>query len=101
MTIDPLELFLWTFRRNEKDVVNLYNSLSDVMRLATSGSMLNFGYWTESTKEPIDAQNELCKIFGKFSELKSAKNIIDIGSGFSAPAVIWNTEFYQIGRAHV
>ncbi len=93
MTIDPLELFLWTFRRNEKDVVNLYDSLSDVMRLATGGHMLNFGYWTEKTKEPIDAQNELCKIFGEFSELESAKNIVDIGSGFSAPAIIWMTQF--------
>ncbi len=93
MTIDPLELFLWTFRRNEKDVVNLYDSFSDVMRLATGGDMLNFGYWTENTKEPIDAQNELCKIFGEFSDLKSATNIIDIGSGFSAPAIIWKTQF--------
>ena len=93
MTIDPLELFLWTFRRNEKDVVNLYDSLSDVMRLATGGDMLNFGYWTKNTTEPIDAQNELCKIFGEFSDLKSATNIIDIGSGFSAPAIIWKTQF--------
>ncbi|KAG2479808.1 MAG: Type 11 methyltransferase [Nitrosopumilales archaeon] len=93
MTIDPLELFLWTFRRNEKDVVNLYDSLSDVMRLATGGDMLNFGYWTKNTKEPIDAQNELCKIFGEFSDLKSATNIIDIGSGFSAPAILWKTQF--------
>ena len=93
MTIDPLELFLWTFRRNEKDVVNLYDSLSDVMRLATGGDMLNFGYWTKNTKKPIDAQNELCKMFGEFSDLKSATNIIDIGSGFSAPAIIWKTQF--------
>ena len=26
---------LWTFRRNENDVVNLYNTLSPVMQLAT------------------------------------------------------------------
>jgi len=47
VVIDPIELLLWTFRRNEKDVVNLYNALSDVMRLSTGGDMLNFGYWTE------------------------------------------------------
>src|SRR3989337_945053 len=29
--INPLEVFLWTFRRNEKDVVNLYDSLSDLI----------------------------------------------------------------------
>ncbi len=63
------------------------------MRLATGSHMLNFGYWTENTKEPIHAQNELCKIFGEFSDLKSAKNIIDIGSGFSAPAILWKTQF--------
>jgi len=28
---------LWTFRRNENDVVNLYNTLSPVMQLATGG----------------------------------------------------------------
>lgn len=96
MTIDPLELFLWTFRRNEKDVVNLYDSLSDVMRLATGGDMLNFGYWTESTKEPVDAQNELCKIFGEFSNLESAKNLLDVGSGFSAPAIQWKKQFSSL-----
>ena len=63
------------------------------MRLATGGDMLNFGYWTKNTKKPIDAQNELCKMFGEFSDLKSATNIIDIGSGFSAPAIIWKTQF--------
>ncbi|PIN97720.1 MAG: methyltransferase type 11, partial [Nitrosopumilus sp. CG10_big_fil_rev_8_21_14_0_10_33_7] len=26
ISINPLDLFLWTFRRNEKDVVNLYTS---------------------------------------------------------------------------
>ena len=93
MAIDPLELFLWTFRRNEKDVVNLYDSLSDVMRLATSGNMLNFGYWNDNTVEPIEAQNQLCKIFAEFSELDSAKKIIDIGSGFSAPAIYWKTQY--------
>lgn len=93
MTIDPLELFLWTFRRNEKDVVNLYDSLSDIMRLATSGEMLNFGYWDEHTSTPIDAQNKLCHVFGEFSDLKSAKSIVDIGSGFSAPAILWKAKF--------
>ncbi|MDP3779675.1 MAG: methyltransferase type 11, partial [Nitrosopumilaceae archaeon] len=40
--INPLEVFFWTFRRNEKDVINLYDSLSDVMMIATGGDMLNF-----------------------------------------------------------
>ncbi|NNL53161.1 MAG: methyltransferase type 11, partial [Nitrosopumilus sp.] len=46
VSINPLQLLLWTFRRNEKDVVNLYSTLSPVMQIATGGSMLNFGYWS-------------------------------------------------------
>jgi len=53
-----LELFFWTFRRNEKDVVNLYDSLSDLMRLATGGDMLNFGFWNEKTSTPLLAQKK-------------------------------------------
>ncbi|MCH8832883.1 MAG: class I SAM-dependent methyltransferase, partial [Thaumarchaeota archaeon] len=94
--INPLQLFLWTFRRNEKDVVNLYNALSDVMRLATTGDMLNFGYWNEEIKNPIDAQIKLCKIFGRLAELETAKKIVDVGSGFSAPAIQWKSQFSSL-----
>ncbi|KAG2478994.1 MAG: Type 11 methyltransferase [Nitrosopumilales archaeon] len=94
--INLLQLFLWTFRRNEKDVVNLYNALSDVMRLATTGDMLNFGYWDEEIKNPIDAQMELCKIFGRLAELETAKKIVDVGSGFSAPAIQWKSQFNSL-----
>ena len=48
---------LWTFRRNENDVVNLYNTLSPVMQLATGGNMLNFGYWHKEDISPVNAQN--------------------------------------------
>jgi len=47
---------LWTFRRNENDVVNLYNTLSPVMQLATGGSMLNFGYWQKEDVSHVNAQ---------------------------------------------
>jgi len=66
------------------------------MRLATGNDMLNFGYWTENTKEPIDAQEELCKIFGDFAELDTAKKIVDVGSGFSAPAIQWKSQFNSL-----
>jgi len=95
-TINPLELFLWTFRKNEKDVVNLYNTLSDVMRLVTTSNMLNFGYWDEEITNPIDAQTKLCKIFGQLAELETAKKIVDIGSGFSAPAIQWKSKFNSL-----
>ena len=63
------------------------------MRITTGGDMLNFGYWTEETKEPLEAQNELCKIFGNLTELQNAKNIIDVGSGLSGPSILWKTKF--------
>ncbi|NIM25351.1 MAG: methyltransferase domain-containing protein [Nitrosopumilaceae archaeon] len=59
------------------------------MQIATGGSMLNFGYWTNQTSTPIEAQENLCKYFGKITELESAKNAIDTGSGLSAPAIFW------------
>ena len=60
MPINFVEMLLWTFRRNENDIVNLYDSLSPIMQLSSGGDMLNFGFWDELTKTPIDAQNNLC-----------------------------------------
>jgi cyclopropane fatty-acyl-phospholipid synthase-like methyltransferase len=53
--------------------------------------MLNFGYWSEKTKSPLQAQNELCTLVGEFANLDSAKKVIDIGSGFYAPAIHWKS----------
>jgi cyclopropane fatty-acyl-phospholipid synthase-like methyltransferase len=91
-----LEIVLWTFRRNENDVVNLYNTLSPVMELATEGSMLNFGYWHKKDTSPIDAQNRLCNEVGKSAELGSANSLLDIGSGLSSPAITWATQYPHI-----
>ena len=91
VSINPIQVLLWTFRRNEHDVVNLYNSLSPVMQLATSGNMLNFGFWDQNTKDPIEAQRKLCTVVGNLAELDSAKTLIDVGSGFSAPAIHWKS----------
>ena len=87
--INPIEMALWTFRRNEKDVVNLYNTLSPVMQLAVGGDMLNFGYWDKKDTSPIDAQNRLCEKIGKIAELNSANSLLDVGSGLSSPAIMW------------
>ena len=94
--INPIELFLWTFRRKEKDVVNLYDSLSDLMRLATGGDMLNFGYWDDKTKTPLDAQKKMCTIFAKKALLEPNQHIVDVGSGISSPAVHWFLEYPPI-----
>jgi SAM-dependent methyltransferase len=93
VTINPLDVILWTLRRNEKDVVNLYDALSPVMQVATGGSMLNFGYWTENILTPIEAQKNLCQVFGNIAELDKAKNAIDVGSGLSAPAIFWKKSY--------
>ena len=96
MKINPLELFLWTFRRKEKDIVNLYDSLSDLMRLATGGDMLNFGYWDEKTITPLEAQKKMCNIFGKKAQLKTNQHIVDVGSGISSPAIQWSLEYSPV-----
>lgn len=96
VTINPLDVILWTLRRNEKDVVNLYDSLSPVMQIATGGSMLNFGYWKENTSEPIIAQKNLCDIFGEIAELEKAESALDVGSGLSAPALFWRDQYQKL-----
>jgi len=96
VSINPLDVFLWTLRRNEKDVVKLYKTLSPVMQLATGGTMLNFGYWNNENSEPISAQKNLCSYFAKMAELETAKTIIDVGSGLSAPAIFWRNHFENL-----
>lgn len=93
--VNLLEIILWTFRRSEQDVVNLYNSLSPIMQLATGGDMLNFGYWNDhKISDPIAAQINLCSRVAETAELESAKRLVDVGSGFSAPAALWKS-IYQ------
>jgi len=94
--INPLDVILWTFRRNENDVVNLYNTLSPVMQLATGGNMLNFGYWSKEDTSPINAQNRLCDKVGKIAELDSANSLLDVGSGLSSPAIMWSRLYPNI-----
>lgn len=93
VSINPLELFFWTFRRSEKDVVNLYTSLSPVMQLATGGSMLNFGLWSQNHPDPISAQKNLCRVFANLAELSSGMNVVDVGSGLSAPSKFWRDTY--------
>lgn len=96
ISINPLQVFLWTFRRGERDVVNLYNSLSPLMQLATDNNMLNFGYWKNNPVDPLGAQNELCKLIGKMADLDSASIVLDVGSGFSVPATYWKSQYKNI-----
>jgi len=66
------------------------------MQLATGGSMLNFGYWSKDHMDPISAQNNLCMIFGEMAELSSAQQVVDVGSGLSAPSKLWRDQYPQI-----
>ena len=78
------------------NVVNLYNTLSPVMQLATGGNMLNFGYWKKDDLSPVDAQNRLCNEVGKLAELNSASSLLDVGSGLSSPTITWATSYPSI-----
>lgn len=55
--------------------------------------MLNFGYWVDDVKTPIEAQSKLCMMVGRIAELDSSKRLVDVGSGFAAPAVLWKNVF--------
>ncbi len=93
------DLLFWTFRRNETDVINLYDYLSSIMQVATSCNMLNFGYWKQDTTDPVVAQTNLCDMVGDMSDLQNAKNLLDVGSGFSEPAIIWKKKYPTVDIA--
>lgn len=88
-----LQTALWFLRRNDRDMINYYNFLAPYFLCATGNNMLNFGFWTDNTQNPKEAQNELCRLVGTFAELDLAKNLVDIGSGFSEPAMLWKSAY--------
>ena len=90
---NPLNPFLWSYRRNEHDIIKLYNFLTDLMHITTNGYFLNFGFWSDGIKTPIQAQCNLCSLIEESGDLHSAKTVLDIGSGFSWPAIYWKSLF--------
>jgi ubiquinone/menaquinone biosynthesis C-methylase UbiE len=97
LAVNPIDVILWTLRRNEKDVIKLYDSLSPIMQLATDASMLNFGYWQGEVNSPVLAQSNLCTLVGTLADLGSSNTLIDVGSGYGAPALQWSKEF-RLGK---
>jgi len=91
--LNPISAFLWGLRRNHRDVINLYSSLSPLMSITTGSNMLNFGFWSNGIDNPLQAQENLCKTIGKLAELESAETLIDVGSGLSSPAILWKNEY--------
>ena len=63
------------------------------MQISTGGNFLNFGYWDNNTKDPLGAQVNLCNMVGIMGELSDASQILDIGSGFSEPALLWKKNY--------
>jgi cyclopropane fatty-acyl-phospholipid synthase-like methyltransferase len=90
---NPIKVILWTLRRKENDVVNLYDYLAGVMQASTGGNFLNFGYWEENTSSPLEAQENLCHMAGKMAELDKTEFVLDVGSGFSEPSFLWKKDY--------
>jgi ubiquinone/menaquinone biosynthesis C-methylase UbiE len=78
------------------DVIKLYDSLSPIMLVATGATMLNFGYWQGDVNSPVKAQSNLCTLVGNLADLRSSRTLIDVGSGYGAPALEWSRE-YRLG----
>jgi cyclopropane fatty-acyl-phospholipid synthase-like methyltransferase len=93
---NPLNPILWTARRSEHDVISLYNYLSGLMRIITKDYFLNFGYWSKGINSPREAQRRLCSLVADVSNLHSARTVLDIGSGFSVPAIYWKSLFNSL-----
>ncbi|MDE1725481.1 MAG: methyltransferase domain-containing protein [Thaumarchaeota archaeon] len=91
-----MKVILWTLRRKENDVVNLYDYLAGVMQVSTGGNFLNFGYWEKNTTSPLEAQENLCRIAGKMAGLDKAEFVLDVGSGFSEPSFLWKKDHSHI-----
>jgi ubiquinone/menaquinone biosynthesis C-methylase UbiE len=96
MILYSVKLNLWIFKQTERDIIKLYNSLTPYVRTAVNDSndyMLNFGYWLKNSNDPVKAQHELSAIFSKFAKFDTVEMIADVGSGFSAPAIQWRSEY--------
>ena len=96
MILYSVKLNLWIFKQTERDIIKLYNYLTPYVRTAVNDSndyMLNFGYWLKNSNDPVKAQHELSAIFSKFAKFDTVEMIADVGSGFSAPAVQWRSEY--------
>jgi ubiquinone/menaquinone biosynthesis C-methylase UbiE len=93
---NPLNPILWTARRSEYDVISLYNHLSGLMRIITKDYFLNFGYWNKGINSPREAQRRLCSLIAEVSNLYSARTVLDVGSGFSVPAIYWKSLFNSL-----
>jgi len=94
--INPLEIILWNFRKNEKDIIRIYDKLAPLMQIGSGADMLNFGLWDKGITQPHQAQERLCDLVSEFSEFALAKNVLDVGCGFCSPALRWKRQFDRL-----
>jgi ubiquinone/menaquinone biosynthesis C-methylase UbiE len=66
------------------------------MRIITKDYFLNFGYWNKGINSPREAQRRLCSLIADVSNLYSATRVLDVGSGFSVPAIYWKSLFNSL-----
>lgn len=93
--VNPLDILLWNGRHSGKDVVNIYTKFSPMMQIGADTKMLNFGLWKNSDTLP-DAQREMSEYAADFGEFSLASRVLDVGSGFCIPAIIWKEKFSQL-----
>ncbi len=94
--INPIEVLFWNIRRSEKDVINVYDKLAPIMQLGANSNMLNFGLWDNDAKEPLEAQKRMCEFVSDFGNFQSSKKLLDIGSGYGSPALVWKENFPEL-----
>lgn len=93
--INPLDVLLWNRRHSGKDIVSIYTKFSPMMKIGADAKMLNFGLWKDSVTLS-DAQKEMSQYVAEFGDFGSAKKILDVGSGFCIPAIIWKEKFSHL-----
>jgi cyclopropane fatty-acyl-phospholipid synthase-like methyltransferase len=93
--VNPLDILLWNGRHSGKDVMNIYTKFSPMMQIGADTKMLNFGLWKNSDTLP-EAQREMSEYAADFGEFSLASRVLDVGSGFCIPAIIWKEKFSQL-----
>ena len=94
--INPIEVLLWNIRRSEKDVIKVYDKLAPLMQLGAESNILNFGLWDKNTKDPAEAQKKMCEYIYDFGKFESSKKLLDIGSGYGIPALLWKNRLPEL-----
>ena len=94
--INPIEVLFWNIRRSDKDIINVYDKIAPIMQLGANSNMLNFGLWDNNAKAPLEAQKRMCEFVSDFGNFQSSRKLLDIGSGYGSPALVWKENFPEL-----